>query len=437
MTEQASPVRARRMPPAPRARVMASAPNTTDPMSEAKAASSPASRPGPESAPRAQLPARVGPYRVHGQLGAGGVGVVYEAEDDNLGRRLAVKVLHDHSPASVARFRREARAMGQVNHPNVATIYDVGEADGRGYIAMELVCGQTLRQWLAAAPSWTEVMVILDQAGQGLMAAHAAGLVHRDFKPDNVLVGDDGRVRVVDFGLAKHHTELCDASGIFDRKALARELADGGITRTGSLMGTPAYMAPEHFRGRGDARSDQFGFCVVLYEALYGQLPFGGESAEELFDATSRGRLLPWPKHVEIPIGVRAVLRRGLSANPRHRYRSMQALLEALNEAIARGDSTPKRRYRTKGTRSWRWKIVGGATGLLLGLGSAAFSSDPSEPTQSAAPSHRTAAPQRTAAQAPGVGPQSPASDDAVQARATQPDVQTISSRRTERPAQS
>ncbi|MCA9710410.1 MAG: serine/threonine protein kinase, partial [Myxococcales bacterium] len=173
------------------------------------------------------------------------MGMVYEAEDESLGRRVAVKVLRDASPANVARFRREARAMGRVNHPNVACVYDVGEHDGRGYIAMELVRGQTLRQWLRTGPAWTEILAVVRQAGQGLVAAHAAGLVHRDFKPDNVLVGDDGRVRVVDFGLAKHHAELCDASGRFDRQALARELADVSITRTGSLMGTPAYMAPE------------------------------------------------------------------------------------------------------------------------------------------------------------------------------------------------
>ncbi len=312
--------------------------------------------------------------------------MVYEAEDEGLGRRVAVKVLRDLSPASVARFRREARSMSRINHPNVATVYDVGEADGRGYIAMELVRGQTLRQWLRSGPSWTDVLTTLGQAGQGLVAAHDAGLVHRDFKPDNVLVGDDGRVRVVDFGLAKHHTELCDASGAaFDREALARELADGGITRTGSLMGTPAYMAPEQFRGQGDARSDQFGFCVVLYEALYGRLPFAGETAEELYDATRHGRLRPWPKDTEIPIGVRAVLHRGLGAAPNGRYPSMDALLTALRDAVRRGDSVPKRRHRTKGTRSWRWKIVGGVTGLLLALGSAALQSNAERDSTTAA----------------------------------------------------
>jgi serine/threonine protein kinase len=197
------------------------------------------------------------------------------------------------------------------------------------------------------------------------MAAHKAGLVHRDFKPDNVLVGDDGRVRVVDFGLAKHHAELGD-DGPVDVDALARELVDARITKTGSLMGTPAYMAPEQFRGEGDARSDQFAFCAVLYEALYGRLPFPGDTAEALYESTSRGRLRPWPEHHDVAPGLKALLRRGLSAKADDRFASMSALLEALAEATDRGDGVPKRRHRTRGMRSWRWKIAGAVTGLLV-----------------------------------------------------------------------
>jgi serine/threonine protein kinase len=333
-------------------------------------------RPAASTCPAA-LPERVGPYRVHAPLGAGGVGMVYEAEDEGLHRRVAVKVLRDASPANQARFRREARAMGRLNHPNVATVFDVGEADGQAYIAMELVRGRTLRQWLAdraghlgasasifRAPV-ADVIAVLRQAAAGLMAAHEAGLVHRDFKPDNVLVGDDGRVRVVDFGLAKHHAELGDDHPI-DREALARELVDARITKTGSLMGTPAYMAPEQFRGEDDARSDQFAFCVVLYEALYGRLPFPGDTAEALYETTSRGRLRPWPEHFDVPPGVKAVLRRGLSAKADDRFASMSALVEALAEAVDQGDGVPKRRHRTKSARSWRWKIAGAVTGLLV-----------------------------------------------------------------------
>jgi eukaryotic-like serine/threonine-protein kinase len=348
-------------------------------------------------------PERVGPYRVYGQLGAGGVGMVYEAEDEGLGRRVAVKVLLDASPANQARFRREARAMGQLNHPNVATVYDVGEADGQAYIAMELVRGRTLREWLRdgacptptrprpAKPGVADVLAVLRQAGAGLVAAHEAGLVHRDFKPDNVLVGDDGRVRVVDFGLAKHHAEPTDCA-VFDRDVLARELADGRITRTGSLMGTPAYMAPEQFRGQGDARSDQFGFCVVLYEALYRRLPFAGRTAEELFEATSRGRLRPWPTHADVAPGVRAALRRGLSTKAEDRFPSMAALLDALAQAVAHDDAVPRRRHRTKGMRSWKWRIAGVATGLLIALGTSVLQSEsrktsPTPPTPPAADS--------------------------------------------------
>jgi serine/threonine protein kinase len=413
------------MPPAPRARAWApvSAPTASqsapEGSSEGETATNPASRsrlgrsdqtadserafvsfsenmgqPSCSKRSSAPLPERVGPYRVHGQLGAGGVGMVYEAEDEGLGRRVAVKVLLDASPANQARFRREARAMGRLNHPNVATIYDVGESDGQAYIAMELVRGRTLREWLrdgsgARAPlarlqsrlGVADVLAVLRQAGAGLMAAHEAGLVHRDFKPDNVLVGDDGRVRVVDFGLAKHHAELTEDRP-FDREVLARELADGRITRTGSLMGTPAYMAPEQFRGQGDARSDQFGFCVVVYESLYGRLPFAGETAEELFEATSRGKLRPWPSHADVALGVRAVLRRGLSAKAEDRFASMTALLDALAQAVAHGDAEPKRRHRTTGMRSWRWKIVSAATGLLIAAISSMLQSASDEPPQ-------------------------------------------------------
>jgi serine/threonine protein kinase len=339
------------------------------------------------------LPERVGPYRVHAQLGAGGVGMVYEAEDEGLHRRVAVKVLLDASPVSQARFRREARAMGRLNHPNVATVFDVGEADGQAYIAMELVRGRTLRQWLserglgirttsvrALRPPIAEVLAVLRQAGAGLRAAHEAGLVHRDFKPDNVLVGDDGRVRVVDFGLAKHHADLGD-EGPVDVEALARELVDARITKTGSLMGTPAYMAPEQFRGECDARSDQFAFCVVLYEAIYGRLPFPGDTAEALYESTSRGKLRPWPEHSDVAPGVKAVLRRGLSAKADDRFASMSALLEVLAEAVDR-EGVPQRRHRTKAARSWRWRIAGMATGLMVAALSSMLQSSEPEPQQ-------------------------------------------------------
>ncbi len=383
MADVVTTARPRRMPKAPKARalspVLAGAPTVPDATTaptepstptEVAAASSPAMR--PRLGCVARMPDRVGPYRVHGLLGSGGVGVVYEAEDEGLGRMVAVKVLRDASPANVGRFRREARAMGRVNHPNVATVYDVGESEGRGYIAMELVRGGTLREWIRRGPTWAQLLATLRQAGEGIAAAHAAGLVHRDFKPDNVLVGDDGRARVVDFGLAKHHAEA-SPERLFDRELLARELADAKITRTGALMGTPAYMAPEQFLGQGDARSDQFAFCVVLYEALYGQLPFAGDTAEALFNATACGRLRPAPRRSEVPAAILGVLRRGLSASADDRYDSMAALLEALSRAVDPKDGTSRRRGRgrTKGTRSWKWRIVGGATGLLLAVGSA------------------------------------------------------------------
>ncbi|MEM7160095.1 MAG: protein kinase [Myxococcota bacterium] len=429
MTDAATPRRARRMPPAPRARVApaSSTPTTTSPAPVAEVAPSPASRPrlGPSAEDAGPLPASIGRYQVLSSLGAGGVGVVYEARDEDLGRSVAIKVLRDASADNVARFRREARSMSRVNHPNVATVYEVGETEGQSYIAMELVRGKTLRDWLLTRPAWTEVLAMVQQAGEGLVAAHAAGLIHRDFKPDNMLVGDDGRVRVVDFGLAKHRSEL-SKSGVFDRQALARELADSRITRTDSLLGTPAYMAPEQFRGEGDARSDQFALSVVLYEALYGVLPFPGETAEDLFLATTRGRMRPWPRRNDLPIGLRTVLRRGLSTRAADRFESMEALLQALTRAITEG--APRREPRTKGLRSWRWRIVGAATGLLLAAGDAMLGSS-DDAVETAATQVEA-----TEAAAPVASPTKPeARDEIVPART----VKRERARRFVRPAQS
>jgi serine/threonine protein kinase len=153
-------------------------------------------------------------------------------------------------------------------------------------------------------------------------------------------------------------------------------------------MGTPAYMAPEQFRGEGDARSDQFAFCAVLYEALYGRLPFPGDTAEALYESTSRGRLRPWPEHHDVAPGLKAVLRRGLSAKADDRFASMSALLEALAEAVDGRDGVPTRRHRTKSARSWRWKIAGAVTGLLVAAISSMLQSGSAEaePREPAAP---------------------------------------------------
>ncbi|MFY0533529.1 serine/threonine-protein kinase [Nannocystis pusilla] len=242
--------------------------------------------------------ARLGRYVVMSLLGAGGMGVVYAAHDPELGRPVALKLLRPH-PAGPRReledrLRREAQAMARLSHPNVAAVHDVGQIGGRIFIAMELIRGQTLAAWLRAAPrARRDVLARFLLAGRGLAAAHAAGLVHRDFKPENVLVGDDGQVRVVDFGLAR-------ASGDEPLSITAQsgpgseQLAD--LTATGAVLGTPIYMAPEQHEGRpAEARSDQFSFCVALYTALYGQRPFAGDTVESLALAVRDGRLSPRP----------------------------------------------------------------------------------------------------------------------------------------------
>jgi len=245
--------------------------------------------------------AQVGRYVILHPLGQGGMGVVYAGYDPELDRKVALKLVRpDRAGGEVARSRllREAQAIARLSHPNVVAVFDAASFDDQVFIAMELVPGRTLREWLQEKTrSWREVVSLFLDAGRGLAAAHAAGLVHRDFKPENVLLGDDGRVRVVDFGLAR-------PAGI---------AADEG---DGSILGTPAYMAPEQLRGApADARSDQYGFCVALWEALYGKRP-GDASPSE-----GAPRTPPW---------LRQALLRGLRPDPEERHPSMDALLAVL-----------------------------------------------------------------------------------------------------------
>ena len=295
-------------------------------------------------APREPLPQPPGApqsvrYAALGQLGAGGMGVVYLAHDRELNRRVALKILRpeSRSAAADARLQREAQAMARLDHPNVVAVYDVGRLDeGQVFVAMELVEGQSLRKWLAEEPrAPREILRTFIEAGRGLSAAHEAGLVHRDFKPDNVLIGKDGVVRVADFGLARVTQEGLEPQGAPDAAP-----AQGGpplpdsfiepLTRTGAMVGTPLYMAPEQLRGEAsDARSDQFGFCVALYEALYGQRPFEATTALNLLTAIQAGPARP-PRGSKVPARLFPVLRRGLDVEPARRWPSVDALLVEL-----------------------------------------------------------------------------------------------------------
>jgi Protein kinase domain/Carbohydrate binding domain/Putative zinc-finger len=282
----------------------------------------------------------LGRYRLIERLGEGSMGVVFSAHDAELDRKVGLKLLRaDFSPLEQGqlreRIRREARAMAQMAHPNVVTVYDVGSWEDRIFIAMEMVEGQTLLQWLAhGARSWREVVAVFLSAGHGLAAAHAAGLVHRDFKPANVLIGDDGRVRVGDFGLAAFAAAAAPPIA-----GTAATLALSTVSRCTmrSVAGTPYYMSPEQLRGdAADARSDQFSFCVALYEAISGEHPFAGQNNAENLAASMRGRAVTPARPRSIPRWLHRVLVRGLSMDPGQRHPSMPALIASLSRDAAR-----------------------------------------------------------------------------------------------------
>ncbi len=288
----------------------------------------------------------LGRYIILRRIGAGAMGAVYEAFDPELERKVALKIMQrgpssgDGLSEGSARMLREARAMAKLVHPNVITIFDVGTVDGRVFLAMELIEGMTLSEWLAQPRSIPEILKTLGQAGRGLAAAHAAGIVHRDFKPDNVLVGADGRVVVLDFGLAAPTTGRGRGQTTRPRPSLSDRVGEAVVstgwndelTATGVIMGTPAYMAPEQHEGQDvDARADQFAFCVTLYEALCGQRPFAGDSLPTLAANVLAGNVRPIPSGHRMPRWVADIVRRGLARQPEDRWPSMDALLAELS----------------------------------------------------------------------------------------------------------
>ena len=316
----------------------------------------------------------IGRYVVLGLVGRGGKGEVYAAFDPELDRKVAVKLLRVKAGNGVTmtegrqRTLREAQAIARLSDPNVVVVYDVGTFEDKVFIAMEFVDGNTVTFWLEQQPrTWKEILRVFIAAGRGLMAAHEKGLVHRDFKPDNVMVGRDGQVRVMDFGLARQ----MDKPGIKEKRVRAVSpvprrvdvevgtgtlpldqgtlvlnpglgdsddmhssvsgLFDARLTRTGAMMGTPAYMAPEQFFGKEtDSRTDQFSFCVSLYEALYGERPFPGKKLTELTANVVQGTVRAAPAGTKVPFWVRRILLRGLRSAPAERYPSMAEMLTAL-----------------------------------------------------------------------------------------------------------
>jgi serine/threonine protein kinase len=345
--------------------------------------------------------ASVGRYIVVDRVGEGGMGVVYKAYDPQLGRTVALKLLVAHGASrSGGTFRdrllREARALALLSHPNVIHVHDAGTFGEDVFLTMEFVEGPTLREWLATARrTRKQILETFLAAGEGLVAAHAAGLVHRDFKPDNAIVATDGRVRVLDFGLARaadvtdeelpateeklgepraaaaeppsaHHPESRgegpspshekNTTGSSRRNAPAHSLSS--LTEADAVMGTPRFMAPEQHLGETvDERADQFSFCVALYTALYGSAPFAGDKQWELAATVLAGKVADPPPGSSVPRWLRLVLLRGLAIEAGDRFPSMAALLAALraDPSLARG----------------RWLRIGAMAAVLAASGAA------------------------------------------------------------------
>ncbi|MBT8491965.1 MAG: protein kinase, partial [Deltaproteobacteria bacterium] len=285
---------------------------------------------------------RIGRFVVTEVLGEGGMGVVYAAKDPVLRRKVAVKLLRPDLESvwgqnAPERLLREAQATARLSHPNVVTIYDAGTHDGRVFIAMELVDGISAREWTDKVEhDWLETARVYAAAGRGLAAVHEAGFVHRDFKPDNILIGRNGRPRVTDFGFVR----FGKADGDDEESSVRFE--GGTLTIPGQVLGTPAYMAPEQIVGdEATAASDQFSFCVALWEALFQRRPFRGTNMAELRKQMLSGQLeRPSPRSV-VPATVTAVLERGLATMPEDRYPSMAALLEQLEPLLAESGPGP------------------------------------------------------------------------------------------------
>jgi serine/threonine protein kinase len=314
----------------------------------------------PEHGADALVPERIGRYVVLRRLGAGAMGMVVTAYDPELDRQVAIKLIHPRVAAredARARLLREAKGLARLSHPNVVQIHDAGTVNARVFIAMELVDGQPLSRWREQQErSIEEVLAVYTQAGRGLAAAHDAGLVHRDFKPDNVLVDRDGRARVLDFGLVRATDDgeprerapvspalligteptlevdlgRAQATGALTELLSSSEL-ELELTHGGQIMGTPAYMSPEQWKGsKADARSDQFSFCVALWEALYGERPFAGRTVQALAASTTAGTITEPSTAVRLPRRLRAALERGLRPDPAARFEHMNALLHEL-----------------------------------------------------------------------------------------------------------
>ena len=288
--------------------------------------------------PRLSPGTRIGRYCIQEEVGRGGMGVVYLAIDETLQRKVALKVvcIPSERRAKLKRTKdrivREAQALARLDHPNVVGLYDVGSFAQGLYLAMEFVDGNNVKSWLSKRKrTWQEIVDVFVKAGHGLVAAHDAGLVHRDFKASNVLVGKDGKVRVVDFGLART-VDDSTTSSLPKTSTPKGSMLGKRITQTNVILGTAGYMSPEQLqKGAVGSWSDQFSFCVTLYESLYGHRPYPGFDVVQLADSFGRGRIVPPVKGSrKVPKRILKVLERGLSIDPAERFPTMESLLTEI-----------------------------------------------------------------------------------------------------------
>jgi serine/threonine protein kinase len=278
------------------------------------------------------------------------MGVVFAAHDLQLERKIAIKLVRPQPLGALSAtdrrswLMREARAMAQISHPNVVAVHDIGTLGDQMFIAMEYVEGKTLCVWLSEQNrSWRDVLSMFVQAGRGLAAAHSGGILHRDFKPENVLVDKHGRVRLVDFGLARlaevgkseHLNADNRRDGADTNDAYQLSKSDIAVTERGKFAGTPAYMAPEQLMGKPmDEKTDQYSFCVALFQGLYGSLPFSADSLGALLEQIRHSRVNETSKASDVPASLRQAVLRGLSPDPADRFPSMGVLLDQLEREL-------------------------------------------------------------------------------------------------------
>lgn len=317
---------------------------------------------------------RLGSYEVQTQVGAGGMGEVYQARDPKLDRTVAIKVLASHlldSPTALARFEREARAVAALSHPNVLSIFDFGEQDGLVYAVMEFLEGQNLRELIRCGPiPLRQTLEIAGQIAEGLAAAHAKGIIHRDLKPENVFLTRDGKVKILDFGLARQLSS--GAQPLQEGSEVTRGTPEPSLTGTGLVMGTTRYMSPEQVRGQGaDTRSDIFSFGVVLWEMLTGAPPFHGDEVVDTFQAILKADPPEIPEPIRVPPTLERILRHCLNKRPEERFQSAKDLAFQLQNLSASGPhSEPKGVPAIPGTPrrlGARWLAAAAVALLLVG----------------------------------------------------------------------